>query len=246
MSAWCVHAFAGSMGTIGEGQAKRCHPILTFTAGSSFSRSVAKTQNFPATDAILSDFYYSNGAASFNQYLLGGSVGAECALTSQWLWQADVAYYQPGKFTGSGAVTQGIDPGSSNSYAYQYQVLSRQVLAEGKLLYRLERVYPYLAGGIGAGFNQAQNFNVNIQPPFTTFSTQFGNASSTSFSYNVGAGLDYDLMKYLRVGVGYRFADYGTVKTGLGTIDGVATGYQLNSAHLYTNTVQAQIMLVWS
>ena len=240
----CVFSLAGTMGEISK--PKRCFPIATFTAGSSFSRSVGKTQNFPASDTILSFFDYSNGGATFNQYLLGGSIGAECSLNSQWSVQSGVSYYQPGKFTASGAVTQGIDLPSANSYAYQYQVLSRQVLAESKLLYHWLRTHPYLSGGLGAGFNAAQNFSVNIQPPFTTFSNQFANSSSTSYSYNVGAGIDYDLMKYVRVGVGYRFSDYGTIKTGPAVIDDVVSGYQLRSAHLYTNSVQAQISLLWN
>ena len=102
--------------------------------------------------------------------------------------QMGISYYQPSAFHTSGVVTQGADIASENNYQYHYTLNTQQLLAEAKLLYLVkQRFYPYLSGGIGASQNKAHDFSVIINPPFTTFSNQFTNQTTTAFSYMAGA-----------------------------------------------------------
>ena len=210
-----------------------------------YANDVAKAQNFPANDDFLSFYNYTgNGKGHSSRFLYGETIGGEFVLHPQLALQLGASYYQSASFDVSGFVTQGIDIPSSDTYSYQYHIQSRQVLAESKLLYKWKRFHPYVAGGIGAAFNKAQNFSVDIQPVFTAFSNQFADGSSITLSYSLGAGIDIDIFKYVRFGVGYRFADFGTAKTNPAYIDNVATPNQLSSAHLYVNEVLAQLSLV--
>ena len=130
---------------------------------------------------------------------------------------------------------------SSDQYTYQYDIQSRQLLLEGKLLYHWQRYHPYLSAGMGASWNTSLNYNVNIQPAFTTFSNQFANNMQTSFSYLVGLGVDVDLTDALRLGLGYRFTDFGSAKTGTSTIDTLMTTNTLAQSHIYANEILIQL-----
>ncbi len=220
------------------------HPMLTLTAGAAFNSDAGHSQNFPATDEIFSFFNYAANNTHQTLAIFGGFVGAEFLLHPKWDLQAGLAYYQPSTFHTNGIVTQGIDPDSENLYTYKYAIQSRQLLAESKLLYHCRYFHPYLSAGIGAAWNRSQSFAVNIQPPFTTLSNQFNNNTMTSFTYSVGLGLDVDMTKQARIGIGYRFADLGKSKTGNGIIDDVITQNTLSQSHLYTHEILAQLTFI--
>ena len=155
--------------------------------------------------------------------------------------QLGIGYYEPTTFKAKGYVTQGADVETENQYAYSYSVQSHQLLAEAKLLYNnWNQYHPYLSAGIGGAWNNAKRFNVNIEPPFTTYSNQFSNHSSSSFSYAVGLGIDMNFSKKTRLGIGYRFTDFGSASTGPSMIDDVQTTYALSQSHLYVNALVAQ------
>ena len=62
-------------------------------------------------------------------------------------------------FTARGLLTQGPDAGSSDIYNYQYNITSRQLLAESKLLFNWhERYHPYALMGLGEAFNKASSY----------------------------------------------------------------------------------------
>jgi hypothetical protein len=231
---------AGDMGPISNSRFWR--PFVTLTGGAAFTSDTGSVNNFPATDTIFTFFNYNPSQSTQTDSIFGALVGAEFIAHPNVLFQAGVGYYQPSSFNVNGIVTQGVDIPSSNQYAYQYSILSHQLLAEGKLLYNNEqRYHPYISGGLGLSWNESKNYTVTISPPFTTFSNQFANNTTTSFSWSVGTGVDVDLTKKVRLGVGYRFTDFGKAATGNGTIDDVLTTYALSQSHLYANIIEAQL-----
>ena len=216
------------------------HPIMVFTAGSALNSDAGESKNFPATSKIFTFYNYTADNPTQKYALFGAFLGAEFLLQPAWSLQAGLSYYQPSAFIAKGIVTQGADLASANQYSYQYLIQAHQLLVEGKLLYNWKIYHPYFSAGIGPSFNYSQDYSVNIQPPFTTFSNQFANRNVTSFSYNVGVGVDMDVTDHARFGVGYRFTDFGSSQTGNANIDGIATSNNFSQSHLYANELLAQ------
>lgn len=216
------------------------HPVLTASGGMAIAQ-VGKSQTLTMSNDF-STYQYANNGAHSSQVFWGGFLGTEIPLRPQWGLQLGIGYYAPSTFySGTGILTQGIDAPSSDQYPYNYKVISRQLLAEGKLLWSVkERYHPYASLGIGAAFNRAYSYAVTI-PAFTTFSPQFTNHSNTSFSYNVGVGMDVDINKNWRAGAGYRFTDLGKADLGLGQIDVTPFTSALTQSHLYAQEVMAQL-----
>lgn len=224
-------------------------PLIAFSAGAAFSDKIGRSQFIPIRDPIEDQFFsYAADHSTQSKFIYGASLGIEFLLNPKWFLQTNVSYYQPMKFHAHGIVTQGADALSADSFSYTYDIQVRQVLFESKLLYnwlyRSMSFYPYVSAGIGVGLNSARNYNVNIVPPFTTFSNQFTNETNTSFSYKVGLGVDYEVANHVRVGVGYRFADFGRVKLGNASINQIPTLNNLSQSHLYTNEILGQITVV--
>jgi opacity protein-like surface antigen len=256
-----------SMATLEQGQSPLPdwvgRPLLSLTGGAAFISDVGQSKNFPALNPI-EDSYYDYHAHQWNQTLalVGGFLGTEYLVHPDWRIQVGVSYNHPSTFYTKGLLTQGpviVDTGApdveaSDQYTYGFSIQSHQILAESKLLYNWEeRYHPYVMVGLGASINRAFDYNVNISPPFTTLSNQFGAYNNAAFSYSVGVGMDIDMMQFMRLGVGYRFTDFGQVQTGPGVIgtagfnnDGVynpavVTSNKLTQPHLYTNEVVAQL-----
>lgn len=218
-------------------------PVLSIGGGGVWTGNLGRNQDL----YIPNNEYYkyrvddrsdSNGV--FDIFL-----GGEWEFCPRWAAQLGVGYTYMGSFSVEGDYEQGFDPQSSDIYTYDYRVRSQQVQAEGKLLFEMTQMLrPYLYGGLGASFNKASNFNADY-PIFLTFSRDFENHTSSSFTWSVGAGLDVQAFDCLRLGVGYRFADLGRVSLGQSYIDETPVTDTLSQRHLYTNMVLGHISFIY-
>ena len=100
--------------------------------------------------------------------------------------------------------------------------------------------YPYLIGGIGGGFSRAENYATDV-PDYLTVTPYYANKSTTSFSYMLGAGIDFFKFQSLSIGLGYRFSDLGRAGLGDGQIRSREIASQLTQAHLYLNTLMIEV-----
>lgn len=227
--------------------AKTWHPIVTLGAGVASSSDVGESQNFPIHNPVTDEFYnYSANQSNRSAGLFEGFLGAEWNVYPNWLVQAGLDYNQTTSLQAKGTFVQGADAGSADTYSYQYYVASKQLLVAGKLLYSLkERYRPYLLAGLGATFNDAYHYSTNV-PPFLTFTRQYANNTTTSFSYAIGAGIDVDITCYLRAGLGYRFTDLGQAQLGNAIIDTTSVSGTLSQSHLYTNELLAQLTWIFN
>jgi opacity protein-like surface antigen len=216
------------------------HPFITVSGGWSTAQ-VGKTQTLTMNGDFTTYQYYKNGSNS-NRGMGGAFLGTEIPLRPQWDLQAGLGFYQPASFsTGNSILIQGVDAPSSNQYIYSYKVKSSQLLAEGKLLWRVKEFFhPYATFGLGVAFNDSSNYTTNV-PPFVTFTPQFTNHINAAFSYSVGLGMDLDVYKKWRVGAGYRFTDLGKANLGLGPLDVTPFTSSLSQSHLYAQEVVAQL-----
>jgi opacity protein-like surface antigen len=219
--------------------------IVSVGAGAAISTNVGQSKTFPIVNPVTDEFYvYSANTRSQTVGVFDGFVGAEWAFHPNWSLQMGLGYNQAWNFDPQGSFLQGADAQSADQYSYHYSVLTRQLLAESKLLYRFkERYLPYILLGLGAAFNDTSDYGTNV-PPFLTFTRQYKNNTQTSFSYTIGFGIDVDVLDHLRLGVGYRFADFGQVKLGNATIDTTSVNGTLAQSHLYASEILAQVTWV--
>lgn len=214
-------------------------PVFTFTAGSSISQA-GRSQSFTPLD--LCSYNYKPQGSKTNM-LWGGFIGSEVK-TSSWGLIAGLGYYQPNVLSTKGTLTQGADPISNSTYSYRYATQSQQFLAEGKLYWvAKEKIHPFLMVGIGAALNKTSKYQTNV-PPFLEFTPVFSNHTQTNFTYAVGPGIDVNLTKSFRLGVGYRFTDLGAANTGSAQIDSIPISSTLKQSHVYANQILVQFTCI--
>ncbi|WP_415073412.1 outer membrane protein [Legionella sp.] len=78
-----------------------------------------------------------------------------------------------------------------------------------------------------------QDFNNIPLIPEAVVTPNFGNHTTTAFSYTVGAGVQRSISSNVQVGVGYEFSDWGN--SNLGRASGQTSRRGLTLNHLYTN-----------
>jgi opacity protein-like surface antigen len=225
--------------------ASNWRPVLTIGGGTAFVSNIGQGQTFPIVDPETDQYYiYSPHNSSQNAGLINAFVGVETIVYPQWLLQTGLDYSQATSFYTSGTLTQGVDVQSQDSYNYHYNLVTRQLLFAGKLLYTYaERYHAYVFAGLGAAFNQASNYSTNV-PAFLTFTRVYQANDTTSFSYAAGFGIDVDLTAHLRFGIGYRYTDLGKLSLGNATINTINVSGSLSQSNLYASQLLAQISLL--
>lgn len=117
-----------------------------------------------------------------------------------------------------GTITQYSLPETRN-YSYNWGVEADAVSVYSKIdLVRVGRFMPYFDVGIGASFNRALHFSEKTLPGVMSprISPDFAQRTSSQFTYNVGAGLDYTLTRNFMLSVGYDYQSFGNISSGHG------------------------------
>lgn len=223
-------------------------PVFALGAGISSPSHLGISQYFPIRDPIIDEFYiYSTNHKTQTSGFWDLLLAAEWNINPEWIGQAGLDYNQTAPFKVKGTF-QGADIQSADNFSYQYKVLTKQLLVNGKLLYTLKNyVHPYLSAGLGTAFNKAYHYYTNV-PANLTFTRMHLDHTNTSLSYALGIGIDTDINKNLRAGIGYRFTDLGTVQLGKAFIDtSLVSGTLSNSnSNFYTNEVLIQLTWVFN
>jgi opacity protein-like surface antigen len=221
------------------------HPVISIGSGDAISSNVGEPQTFPIQNPNTDEFYdYSVDRLTQSSFLIDGFLGVEFNLIPSWALQLGIDYNQTNAFTAKGPLIQGADSQSEDLYQYRFKVIMKQLLLESKCLYTVKKIFhPYLLAGFGAAFNTAYNYYTNV-PSFLTFTRMYDDNTESSFSYLVGFGIDIDLTSHVRLGAGYRFADFGHVELGNATIDMTHVNGTLSQDHLYANEWLAQITYI--
>lgn len=224
-----------------------CHTVASIGTGLAIASNVGRSKTFPIVNAVTDEFFiYTAKRPTQTVGVFDGFFGSEWAFHPKWALQLGLGYNQAWNFRAKGSLLQGADIQSADQYSYHYDILTRQLLVESKLLYGYkERYHPYALLGLGAAFNTANDYGTNV-PPFLTFTRQYQNNTQTSFTYNVGAGIDVDILDHLRLGLGYRFADFGQFKLGNASIDTTNVSGTFSQTHLYASEILAQLTFVVS
>jgi len=220
--------------------------ILTLGGGTGFTNDAGAATTIPINDSITEEQYtYSPDSDNQTLGLFNAFLGIEFPLRQQFAGQVGLGYYYFAESKVNGILTQGADAGSSSMFPYKYKIRNNQLLLDSKWFYTCNAFRPYFALGLGAAFNNASSFDVTI-PKYITFSRMYESYDATSFSYNVGLGLDYNINQYTRIGIGYRFADLGKVSLGDSTIDATPVSGTISQSHFYIHEVLAQLTFIIS
>lgn len=192
-------------------------PVLTLTGSMSTSSLPSQTLSF---DETL--FEYHPNHSSRTTCKAGGFIGEEYSFNRIIAWQFGLGLYQVASSSINGEETQAPTDNLNaiNFWNYHYKRSSRQLLFENKLLFTMHaRYHPYLLAGFGESFNHAYAFHVTAKNSGEVATAIFADHKNQSFIYTIGAGLDIDVYKKIRIGVGYRFANLGKYDLGKGTLD---------------------------
>jgi opacity protein-like surface antigen len=200
--------------------------------GTSETNRIGKLLSVPLG---YSTFVYTPENKTNHPFRFGVSMGKTIQVSSLNALQLGLSYHYITQMDANGVLAQGVTP-PYPQFNYRYSINSAQLLAAAKFLHQWnELYYPYLIGGIGAGFNKASNYSTSV-PSYLTLTPDYSNKSSSSFSYSVGLGIDFFKFHPVTIGLGYRFSDLGQIRLGDGRIRNREISSQLGQSHLYLNT----------
>lgn len=166
----------------------------------------------------------------------GVSVHKNLIKTSRYLLEAGLSYHYFSRMKVNGDLSQGISQPFYQAN-YFYSVMSSQALIEAIIRRPWDSCFsPYIIFGLGGAFNRTDDFSTNV-PPFLTVTPSYTDETRSSFSYVIGAGMDYLLDAKLSIGIGYRFVDLGTAGPGSGQIRNIPVSDELKQSHLYVHTL---------
>jgi opacity protein-like surface antigen len=216
--------------------------ILSFAVGPSWVKSgVSQSLNLP--DGSNSYFYPRHVVQVQTLYNL--FLGVVYQFLPKWAVQAGISYTQPSTFVLEGIELQNT---ASRNYDYNYNVTARQLLVEAHLVYDYNIYHPYVSFGMGPSFNSIYHYE-SFPPPDAVNAPSFVNDNNLAFSFMTGFGVDVDVMKNVRLGIGYKFSDFGKAYLGqgtqfTGTVNQSYISRTIEQNNLYANSVLAQITIV--
>jgi len=151
-----------------------------------------------------------------------------------------VAGYVDAQLSPEGDVWQFAVP-LFDTLAYSYNIHHSRVVFASKLLTTLPRyqtIHPYFSWELGTAYNNASNYQETPLIPLAVPMMPFTNDRQSSFAWGLGVGVDYSLNQHVRAGIGYQFADLGSVALGITPAE--STTQTLDLSHLYSNQLRFQ------
>lgn len=214
-----------------------CEPfrfLATLSGGAAFVK-MGESETFTAAGT---KYTYDPNSGSQTKKMWGASVGEEFHIAEGWAVDLTIGYYQIATIRANGTATQG-----STTYDYQYNVNSKQYLFETKFLADMtigSHIYGLL--GIGAAINRQGNYDISsgsvVDP------AMFDSNDDWNFAYSVGIGFDFDVIKYARLGIGYRFVGLGPAQLGSANIGEFTTSNTIGQTTFNAQEVFLQLTLI--
>jgi opacity protein-like surface antigen len=217
-------------------------PLIGLSLGGAMTKKLVNSKTFPIINPAEDEYYiYQPKNRLQSRLMYEALLGVETQLRSSWSLQEALVFNQSNAYTAKGKLVQGTDPGSQDQYSYQFQNITRQILAQTKILYKYKnKYYIYALFGLGMASNKTYNYSTSV-PFFLTFTREYAPHQTNSFTYNLGFGVAVAATKNIRIGLDYRFADRGKLNLGSATINQVLVPGTLAKSHLYTNELMLNL-----
>lgn len=182
------------------------------------------TENHALTVANNSGFQSPQNVDQYSQnhhepVMWDVKLGRQWTREESWLPRGSLAlryqYLFPSNMNGT--VTQYSLPTYKNYY-YTWGVSSNVLSGYAKLaLIHKSRFLPYVDAGVGGSFNQAQHYQEQAVGDVTPrVSPGFRSQSNTALTYNVGAGIDFEITNQWLLTLGYDYQSFGSINSGNG------------------------------
>lgn len=213
-------------------------PLAIFTLGPDFMK---KGQAQTLSPLPPFEKYYTNTYSSTATADGGVFIGVEHTFNDKLCIQLGMSGYADAQMNPEGHVWL-FASSEFDTLSYTYNIQHARIMAEGKFITTLnayQTLHPYLSWGVGAAFNQASNYQETALIQDAVPTLPFANHSQTSFTWGVGIGGDYTLNSHVRLGIGYQFANLGSVS--LGPTPASTTPQTLSLSHFYTNQLRFQL-----
>ncbi len=131
-----------------------------------------------------------------------------------------------------------------NNLSYSYRVKSDLILAENAISYTKHMIQPNFILGLGYASNKAGDFRPSplyshAAPALKVFTSE----RTAQFAYEVGAGIDYALLKPAVIELAYRFIGAGKGYLGYSAIQN--TEERLSTGNIYYQTISLGIRLYY-
>lgn len=187
--------------------------------------------------------YYTK--AGSNAVFNGGAfIGVDGWLNQKLESRLGVGIYSNTPATMKGNVWLFEDP-DINFLGYRYRTSSTRYLVEGKLLLKYaEHILPYFGYGLGAATNHLSRYQQSVPEAMSTFipSAPFQTNNTTSFTYDLAAGLEYVVHEHGRVSIAYQYNSMG--KAAFKPSLTQATNQALSIANLQSNQLRFQLSYI--
>lgn len=210
--------------------------IVTLSVGPVWS-SPGKAQ----TLFLVPDIKKTYLSTTSNSSLISGEVfvGLQHSLHSMLDGQLGLAVAGASNVNLGGTALEDGNPKLDN-YVYQYNINHAHVALKGKLLTYFKETYqPYISGSLGVGFNHAYDFTLTPKIYEEIPAPLFQPNTVSALTYTLGLGVEKEIYKHFKIGLGYEFADWG--QSQLGAAPGQTIGDGLALSHLYTNELQLSL-----
>jgi len=211
-------------------------PVAVLSAGA----DILSTHNHQYITLIAPFQNEYVGSHQSVDFVGGLFLGFEKSLSEKLSAQLGVSYYQNAGWQSSGMIYQFSDPNMGN-LNYQYNIVSRRVLLETKILGTFQKAYhPFVSLGVGEAFNTAQQYDET--PASSTgvpMSPGFADRTTHSLAYFLGFGLEKDMSQHIRLGALYRYAYSG--RSELGMIPGQDSNQTLKNRLFYASEILLQL-----
>ena len=253
LSGVCMTSFAAPVDL--NSPFKDYRPVAALFGGASWINGLNHSMSLAGTDDEMFT-YRTNGPGSATTFG-GGFIGVERALSYHTISvQLGVEYDNVGTTTVKGSSLAGIQDDTSTLYLYSYQIATQQIMGAAKLLGTLElpkvmpyHLHPYFSIALGTAVNKASSFTTNTaEVGSVNLTPTFANGSDTQFSYNSGVGVDADITPHFRLGVGYRYSNFGKISLGRGVVSvnqyRAYVDSSLRSSNVFANQFLAQLTFI--
>lgn len=219
---------------------QKIHPVVSLTGGFAMLSKISNSTNINIPEQGSNT--YTNHTSASNPLLLGVFAGVEFSPQNTLIYQVGLSYSLLSSRKINGTLYQLSDPSLGN-FDYQYSVASQVLLLDSKLLFTTHKIFhPYVSLGLGTASNRASGYSQTANTPGAFDpDAPFSNGTSSGFAYALGFGVDTNVAKNFRIGLGYRYANLGNVK--LGSSATLSSGAPETSS-LNTNEILLQLTYV--
>lgn len=195
------------------------HVYLGIMGGVSIAKVGEEISYVDGEASFIDDQYSPDSGYRSVAVAYGINGGYEFNLSPRVLLSFGIGIYQDLNNDAEGKLSLVYDGISDDRFDYKYNFLSTRFMFEGQLgwqfyLNNKRKLIPFVLLGAGPALNYVSNYKDNAASTFNVAESGFSSHTTTSFSYQLGAGIAYTVNEHGRLFTTYRYVDLGKAHFG--------------------------------